>query len=62
MPWYRRIKMVGSAIKLAYAFVFQEKYFPNPLNKYSWFNKLGAKLLPVVNKIANEITGFKHTD
>ena len=56
------LKFSGTFIKFMYAFLFQEEYFPNPLNKYEWYNKIGADLMPKINRIANEFTGFKHTD
>jgi len=53
---------VGTLIKLLYAFVWQERVFPNPFFLKPGVNELGATLMPVVNSLANTITGFKHYD
>eukprot|EP00462_Mataza_sp_D1_P019372 CAMPEP_0175127334 /NCGR_PEP_ID=MMETSP0087-20121206/4333_1 /TAXON_ID=136419 /ORGANISM="Unknown Unknown, Strain D1" /LENGTH=415 /DNA_ID=CAMNT_0016409309 /DNA_START=128 /DNA_END=1375 /DNA_ORIENTATION=- len=52
----------GTVTKLMYAFLWQENVFPWPLFKKPEVNKIGAALMPWVNKFANFLTGFVHTD
>ena len=49
-------------MKIVYAFLFYEKFFPYELLYKEWYNTLGARFMPVVNKLANEMTGFKYSD
>ncbi|EGB09438.1 hypothetical protein AURANDRAFT_63034 [Aureococcus anophagefferens] len=59
-------KFVGTMLKLGYAFLWQEYFFPWSRVYLCIYgvatNDLGAALMPMVNKVANLLTGFKHAD
>ena len=55
-------KFVGTMLKLGYAFLWQENFFPWSRIYGVATNDLGAALMPGLNRVANLVTGFKHAD
>ena len=54
--------MISTAVKLLYAFVWQEEYL-NPQPPFVLdpeANVLGAELIPIVNSFANRLNNFMY--
>ena len=54
--------MVGTLIKLLYAFMWQEGIFKYGVLYEPAWNVFGALLIPAVNSLSNKLTGFDHPD
>jgi hypothetical protein len=53
---------VGTVLKMVYAFYWQEAIVPGPHISDPEAIARGAEMLPVVNALANQLTGFYHVD
>ena len=49
---------LSAGLKLLYAFVWQEEFLEDPIVYDPTLNSLGAKIIPVVNRFANELNSF----
>jgi len=54
--------LIGTVIKLLWAFTWQEEVFQYSALYTETWNTIGSHLTPTVNAIANKITGFTHPD
>lgn len=55
-------KGIGAFMKFLYALPWQEEIFKSKLLLQPWINKLGAELMPSVNALADDLTGFSNSD
>lgn len=53
---------VGTLVKMIYAFIWQEEILPGDHLNSIENNIKGAEMMPVINGIANEISGYFHSD
>eukprot|EP00300_Choanocystis_sp_HF-7_P037940 c54390_g1_i1.p1 GENE.c54390_g1_i1~~c54390_g1_i1.p1 ORF type:complete len:376 (+),score=10.68 c54390_g1_i1:23-1129(+) len=53
---------LGTLIKMMYAFVWQEQLIPGPWLYSPEDNIRGAEVMPEINAIGNDISGYNHTD
>jgi hypothetical protein len=51
---------IGTVIKLMYAFVWQEGVFKGPYLRSESANRFGGELMPLVNLLADSLTGYYH--
>lgn len=53
---------IGTLIKMLYAFLWQEEFFPGPWIASPEANAAGGDLLPVINKFCDTLTGYPHLE
>ena len=49
---------ISAGLKLVYAFIWQEEFLENQIVYNPILNSFGAKMIPVVNRFANELNSF----